>query len=81
MDRLALEERGPRLLFVERLNEVIGHRDRIGPFCSYCAGACRLRAQERRGAGRDHGSVAGFRRSINRFCNSWARRAGPMKLF
>jgi len=39
MDRLALEESGSRFAaFVESLNEVIGHRDRIGPFRSYCAG-------------------------------------------
>ena len=39
MDRLALEESGSRFAaFVGSLNEVIGHRDRIGPFRSYCAG-------------------------------------------
>ena len=33
MDRLALEESGSRFAaFVGSLNEVIGHRDRIGPF-------------------------------------------------
>ena len=39
MDRLALEESESRFAaFVGSLNEVIGHRDRIGPFRSYCAG-------------------------------------------
>ena len=39
MDRLALEESGSRFAaFVGSLNEVIGHRDRIGPFRDYCAG-------------------------------------------
>ena len=39
MDRLALEESESRFAaFVENLNEVIGHRDRTGPFRSYCAG-------------------------------------------
>jgi SRSO17 transposase len=39
MDRLALEESGSRFAaFVESLNEVIGHRDRTGPFRYYCAG-------------------------------------------
>jgi SRSO17 transposase len=39
MDRLTLEESESRFAaFVESLNEVIGHRDRIGPFRDYCAG-------------------------------------------
>ena len=39
MDRLALEESESRFAaFVERLNEVIGHRDRTGPFRDYCTG-------------------------------------------
>ncbi len=39
MDRLALEESGSRFAaFVESLNEVIGHRDRTGPFRHYCSG-------------------------------------------
>ena len=39
MDRLALEKSESRFAaFVERLNEVIGHRDRTGPFRDYCAG-------------------------------------------
>jgi len=39
MDRLTLEESESRFVaFVESLNEVIGHRDRIGPFRDYCAG-------------------------------------------
>ena len=39
MDRLALEESELRFAaFVESLNEVIGHRDRMGPFRDYCAG-------------------------------------------
>ena len=39
MDRLALEESESRFAaFIESLNEVIGHRDRTGPFRDYCAG-------------------------------------------
>lgn len=39
MDRLGLEESESRFAaFVESLNGVIGHRDRIGPFRDYCAG-------------------------------------------
>jgi SRSO17 transposase len=39
MDRLALEESESRFAsFIGSLNEVIGHRDRIGPFRDYCAG-------------------------------------------
>ena len=39
MDRLALEESGSRFAaFIGSLNEVIGHRDRTGPFRDYCAG-------------------------------------------
>ena len=39
MDRLALEESELRFAsFIGSLNEVIGHRDRIGPFRDYCAG-------------------------------------------
>ena len=39
MDRLALEESESRFAaFVESLNEVIGHRDRIGPLRDYCGG-------------------------------------------
>ncbi len=39
MDRLALEESESRFaVFVGSLNEVIGHRDRMGPFRDYCAG-------------------------------------------
>jgi SRSO17 transposase len=39
MDRLALEESDSRFAaFIGSLNEVIGHRDRTGPFRDYCAG-------------------------------------------
>ena len=39
MDRLALEESESRFTaFIGNLNEVIGHRDRTGPFRDYCAG-------------------------------------------
>ncbi len=39
MDRLALEESESRFAaFIGSLNEVIGHRDRTGPFRDYCAG-------------------------------------------
>ena len=39
MDRLVLEESESRFAaFVESLNDVIGHRDRTGPFRDYCAG-------------------------------------------
>ena len=39
MDRLVLEESDSRFVaFIGSLNEVIGHRDRTGPFRDYCAG-------------------------------------------
>ena len=58
MDRLALEESdSPFAAFVGSLNEVIGHRDRRGPFRSYCTG---LLTEERGAAGRDHGAGASF---------------------
>jgi SRSO17 transposase len=39
VDRLALEESGSRFAaFVGSLNDIIDHRDRIGPFRSYCSG-------------------------------------------
>ena len=39
MDRLVLEESESRFTaFIGSLNEVIGHRDRTGPFRDYCAG-------------------------------------------
>jgi SRSO17 transposase len=39
MDRLVLEESDSRFAaFIGSLNEVIGHRDRTGPFRDYCAG-------------------------------------------
>ena len=44
MDRLALEESGSRFAaFCQEFDEVIGHRDRTGPFHSYCAGLLPLR--------------------------------------
>src|SRR6516162_1113634 len=39
MDRLVLEESDSRFVaFIGSLNEVIGHRDRTGPFRDYCTG-------------------------------------------
>ena len=39
MDRLALKESESRFAaFIRSLNDVIGHRDRTGPFRDYCAG-------------------------------------------
>ena len=82
MDRLGLEESESRFAaFVESLKDVIGHRDRIGPFRDYCAGllaGCERKSVEPLAAITAPGRVS---RSINRFCISWARRRGPIRLF
>ena len=65
--------------FIGSLNEVIGHRDRIGPFRDYCAGllaGCERKSVEPLAA---ITAPYGWRRSISRFCIS-LERAWSMRL-
>src|SRR5271165_2304550 len=71
MDRLALEESESRFAsFIGSLNEVIGHRDRIGPFRDYCAGllaGCERKSVEPLAAITAPGRVSAQRQSLLHF--------------
>jgi len=81
MDRLALEESESRFAaFIGSLNEVIGHRDRIGPFRDYCAGllaGCERKSVEPLAAITAPSRVAAQHQSLLHFVGN----AGPMRLF